>query len=59
MLGMQIPKALNFNGCVNKHVISVLVDLGSTHNFLQSRITKYLGHIIEPSPNFSHIGWEW
>ncbi|GAU45976.1 hypothetical protein TSUD_401160 [Trifolium subterraneum] len=43
LLGHSKPQTLRFLGHINKSPVVVLVDSGSTHNFIQDRIVKQLG----------------
>ena len=42
MLGILMPQTLKFKGSIGKLNVHILVDGGSTHNFLQSRIVSLL-----------------
>ncbi|KAK8669793.1 hypothetical protein V6N13_104562 [Hibiscus sabdariffa] len=37
---------------VQGHILRILIDGGSAHNFIQSRVSKHLGLPITPTPNF-------
>lgn len=41
--GHLAPKTLRLKGFINNHPISILIDKGSTHNFLHNRVVLNLG----------------
>lgn len=41
--GMPAPKTIHVYGTINHHCVLILVDGGSTHNFIRSRVAKFLG----------------
>jgi hypothetical protein len=43
--GVPAPKTLCFTGVLQGHSISILVDLGSSHIFLSSRLSSSLSDI--------------
>lgn len=45
--GHLAPKTLRLKGFINNHPISILIDKGSTHNFLHNRVVLNLG--LEPT----------
>ncbi|GMH15056.1 hypothetical protein Nepgr_016897 [Nepenthes gracilis] len=47
--GHQAPTTLRLQGTISRCSVIVLVDSSSTHNFLQTRLARYLGLSIEPS----------
>ncbi|GJU76554.1 ty3-gypsy retrotransposon protein [Tanacetum coccineum] len=47
--GHFVPSTLRLMGQVNGKPITVLIDGGSTHNFMQTRVAKFLGLPILPS----------
>ncbi|CAM8956889.1 unnamed protein product [Rhodiola kirilowii] len=53
MEGHFVPSTLRLPALLNGRNIMVLVDGGSTHNFMQLRLAKSLGLAIEPSPHLS------
>ncbi|KAG9444941.1 hypothetical protein H6P81_016281 [Aristolochia fimbriata] len=53
MAGGVSPNTLRFIGQIQGKPVQVLLDGGSTHNFIQSRAAKFLGLPIEVVPNFS------
>ncbi|CAM8926575.1 unnamed protein product [Rhodiola kirilowii] len=51
--GRTAPSTLRFQGSIRGQPILVLVDSGSTHNFLQSCVATFLKLVIEPSAHLS------
>lgn len=43
MSGMPAPETFHVYGTVHHHRLTILVDGGSTHNFMQLRVAKFLG----------------
>lgn len=52
MLGHSFPEALCLHGTIFNKDLTILVDGGSNHNFIQDRIVKFLGLNITHSNNF-------
>jgi hypothetical protein len=52
LMGHSIPQTLRMLGHINKQPLNVLIDSGSTHNFIQDRIAKSLGLSMEPTQSF-------
>ena len=42
MARILMPQTLKFTGCIGKSEVQILVDGGSTHNFLQSKVVSML-----------------
>ncbi|MCH87619.1 hypothetical protein A2U01_0008493, partial [Trifolium medium] len=53
MDGFSSLGTLRFQGFVHGQPIQVLIDGGSTDNFFQPRLAKFLKLPVEPSPNFN------
>ncbi|KAH0696159.1 hypothetical protein KY290_013530 [Solanum tuberosum] len=53
--GGYSPTILRFKGHIYGSPVVVLVDGGSTHNFIQTRAAKFLNLKIEPTTNFSVV----
>ncbi|MCI01995.1 hypothetical protein A2U01_0023027, partial [Trifolium medium] len=53
MNGFTSVGTLRFQGFVNGNPVQVLVDGGSTDNFFQPRLAKFLKLDVEPVPNFN------
>jgi len=51
--GFVSPKTLKFSGLIHNLPVTVLIDLGSSHNILQPRIAHHLNLAISPSPPLS------
>ncbi|XP_077223768.1 uncharacterized protein LOC143857236 [Tasmannia lanceolata] len=57
LMGLTVSRTLRLEGFIINHKIQVLVDGGSTHNFIQERVAKFLGLPITQSPHFKvHVG---
>lgn len=52
LIGHSIPQTLRVMGHIRSNPISILIDSGSTHNFLQDRVAKQLGLVTEPAHSF-------
>ncbi|GAV82690.1 hypothetical protein CFOL_v3_26141, partial [Cephalotus follicularis] len=52
-LGDNSPRTMRLNGVVNGKAICILVDGGSTHNFIQAQVDTYLGLTITQSKHFT------
>jgi hypothetical protein len=52
LMGHTIPQTLRVMGHINQSPIAILIDSGSTHNFLQHRVAKQLGLPTEPVHSF-------
>ena len=52
LLGHTIPQTLRVLGHIQKQPVSVLIDSGSTHNFIQDRVMKQLGLNTQPAHSF-------
>nr|KYP66316.1 hypothetical protein KK1_012604 [Cajanus cajan] len=52
LLGHSIPQTLKVLGHIHTSSITVLVDSGSTHNFIQDRIAKHLGLQVDSARGF-------
>ena len=46
---------LKIEGYIKKKKVMVLIDSGSTHNFIHSKITKYLNFLINLAPEFQVV----
>ncbi|GKC22079.1 ty3-gypsy retrotransposon protein [Tanacetum coccineum] len=51
-LGLASPKALRITAYIMGHLVTVLVDSGSTHNIIQPHIVSFLKIPITPIPSF-------
>ena len=52
LFGITTPKTLKIEGYIKKKDEIVLIDLGSTHNFIHCKITKDLNCFLYPTPYF-------
>ena len=55
LIGNPDSKCLRLQGEINNKFLQILVDRGSSHNFIQTRVAKFLGLTITPSTQFSVI----
>ena len=46
LLGFSAPKTLKAVGFLKKHKVTVLIDLGSTHNFINKKLATLLNCFI-------------
>jgi len=51
-MGHTIPQTLRVSGRIGKQPVSVLVDSGSTHNFIQDWVAKQVGLPLQPAHTF-------
>lgn len=52
LLGHPIPQTLRVLGCIAKTQVAILIDGGSTNNFIQERVAKRLGLPLKPAQTF-------
>ena len=52
LAGITTPQTLKIEGYIKKKKVIVLIDSGSTHNFIHSKIAKDLNCFIYPAPEF-------
>lgn len=52
LIGNPNTRCLRLQGCIQGKVLQILIDGGSSHNFIQIRVANYLGLDITPSPQF-------
>lgn len=52
LMGHSIPQTLRVLGHIAKNPVAVLIDGGSTNNFIQDRVAKQLGLALEPAHSF-------
>ena len=50
--GILMPQTLRFKGCIGRLNVQILVDRGSTHNFLQSRVVALLNLPVSTKRQF-------
>ncbi|PNX98954.1 retrotransposon-related protein, partial [Trifolium pratense] len=51
MSGSADPATIRISGFLANHPVTVLIDGGSTHNFIQTRLAKFLDLPSNPTPN--------
>jgi predicted aspartyl protease len=51
-MGHPIPQTIILLGHIDHHPLTILIDSGSTHNFIQDRIATQLGLTLEPTQSF-------
>ena len=49
---INIPQTLNIKGYIKKKKVIVLIDSGSTHNFIHYKLAKDLNCFVYPVPEF-------
>jgi hypothetical protein len=52
LAGINTPQTLKIEGYIKKKNIIVLIDSGSTHNFIHYKLAKYLNFFVYPAPEF-------
>ncbi|KAH9649714.1 hypothetical protein KPL70_026087 [Citrus sinensis] len=52
LAGQINPRSLSLVGEVGSHSFQVLIDSGSTHNFIKPAVAERLGLLIQPTANF-------
>ena len=50
--GITTPQTLKVEGHIKKTKVIVLIDLGSTHNFIQCKVSKELNFFLYLAPEF-------
>ncbi|KAL4368713.1 hypothetical protein GQ457_05G024250 [Hibiscus cannabinus] len=50
--GYYTPNTLQVKGEIHGHMVKILIDMGSTHNFVQTMVVRHLGLSITTAPNF-------
>lgn len=55
LIGNPNSRCLRLQGYIQGKALQILIDGGSSHNFIQARVAKYLGLDILPSKQFSVI----
>ncbi|KAL0399243.1 UNVERIFIED_CONTAM: Retrovirus-related Pol polyprotein from transposon.6 [Sesamum radiatum] len=51
-VGSRSPRTLCLRGRIHEHLVTVLVDSGSSHNIVQPRVAAFLGLPITPMASF-------
>jgi hypothetical protein len=52
LAGISTPQTLKIEGNIKKKKVIVLIDSGSTHNFIHDKLTKDLNCFVYPAPEF-------
>jgi hypothetical protein len=52
MAGISTPQTLNIEGYIKMKKVIVLIDSGSTHNFIHYKLAKALNCFVYPAPEF-------
>jgi DNA-binding ferritin-like protein len=52
LAGISTPQALKIEGYIKKKKVIVLIDSGSTHNFIHDKLAKDLNCFVYPAPEF-------
>jgi hypothetical protein len=52
LVGISTPQTLKIEGYIKKKKVIVLIDYGSTHNFIHYKLAKALNCFIYPAPEF-------
>lgn len=55
LVGITVRETLKIEGYIKKHKVIVLIDSGSTHNFIDKMVVKRLNYFLYPVKNFSII----
>lgn len=57
LIGNPDSKCLRMHGEINNKFVQILVDGGSSHNFIQTRVAKFLGLTITPVNSIFCYSW--
>jgi predicted aspartyl protease len=52
LVGISTPQTLNIEGYIKNKKVIVLIDSGSTHNFIHYKLAKALNCVVYPTPEF-------
>jgi hypothetical protein len=52
LAGIITPQTLNIEGYIKKKKVIVLIDSGSTHNFIHYKLAKDFNYFVYPAPEF-------
>jgi hypothetical protein len=52
LAGINTPETLKIEGYINNKKVIVLIDSGSTHNFIHYKLAKALNLFVYPTPEF-------
>ena len=52
LAGIITPQTLKIEGYIKKKKVIVLIDFGSTHNFIDYKLAKDINCFVYPTPKF-------
>jgi hypothetical protein len=52
LAGISTPQTVKIGGYIKKKKVIVLIDYGSTHNFIRYKLAKALNFFVYPTPEF-------
>jgi hypothetical protein len=52
LVGINTPQTIKIQGYIKKKKVIVLIDFGSTHDFINYKVEKYLNCFVYPAPTF-------
>jgi hypothetical protein len=52
LVGISTPQTLKIEGYIKKKKVIVLINYGSTHNFIHYKLVKALNFFVYPTPEF-------
>ena len=52
LVGISTSQTLKTEGYIKKKKVTVLIDFGSTHNFIHCKLAKVLNCFVYPTPEF-------
>jgi carbamoylphosphate synthase small subunit len=52
LVGISTPQTLKIEGYIKNKKVVVLIDSGSTHNFIHYKLAKALNFFVYPAPKF-------
>ena len=50
LAGISTPQTLKIEGYIKKKKVAMLIDYGSTHNFIHCKLAKVLNCFVYPAP---------
>jgi len=52
LVGITTPQTLKIEGHIKNKKVIVLIDSGSTHNFIHCKVAKESNYFLNPTPEF-------
>jgi hypothetical protein len=52
LAGISTPQTFKIEGYIKKKKVIVLIDYGSTHNFIHYKLAKDFNYFVYPAPEF-------